>query len=231
MHEKAKTLAMALALGLCGLSAAVSCSGGNSNAVSSSEQAHVHTFKQGSHPCQERTCLECGSKVEASQAHSNVLSRKVEPTCENRGYSIYVCSECGTTTKSDYLAALGHDYVKGMTVEPTCDSVGYTVFSCSRCEDEYKEYVPQGNHAYDEALTVVIAPTCTHYGKTVKHCLTCDKDIITEYTSPLGHTPASGKDTVVAPTCVEGVHLPTFALLAEKATKIPSSINSITNIW
>ncbi len=201
--KKVKTLMAALSLGFCGLATLSSCGGSGSNEPPSSVETHVHVFKEGSHPCQERTCLECGSKVEASVGHSNVLSRKVEPTCESRGYSIYVCSECGSTSKEDYVAALVHDYVKGATVEPTCSSVGYTVFSCSRCQDEYKEYVPAGNHVYDESKTVVVAPTCTHYGKIVKHCSTCDKDIVTEYSDPLGHTAASGKDVVVAPTCVE----------------------------
>lgn len=201
--RKVRILTTALALGLGGMAALSSCGGDASNESSSSEPTHVHVFKEGSHPCQERTCLECGSKVEASQPHSDKLSRKVEPTCESRGYSVYVCSECGTTSKTDYVAALGHDYVKGMTVEPTCSSVGYTVFSCSRCSDEYKEYAPQGEHAYDESKTAVVAPTCTHYGKTVKHCSICDKDITTDWSAPLGHIPSSGKDVVVAPTCLE----------------------------
>ncbi len=201
--KKIKILTTVLALGLGGIAALSSCEGNASKENFSSESVHVHVFKEGSHACQERTCLECGSKVEASQPHSNKLSRKVEPTCENRGYSVYVCSECGTTSKSDYVAALGHDYVKGITVEPSCSSVGYTVFSCSRCSEEYKEYVPQGEHTYDESKTVVVAPTCTHYGKTVKHCSTCDKDITTDYSAPLGHKAASGKDVVVAPTCLD----------------------------
>lgn len=201
--KKVKILVTVLALGLGGIAALSSCGGDAAKEISSSESAHVHVFKEGSHPCQERTCLECGSKVEASQAHSNALSRKVEPTCDSRGYSVYVCSECGTTTKSDYAAALGHDYVKGITVEPTCSSVGYTIFSCSRCSDEYKEYAPQGEHVYDESKTVVEAPTCTHYGKTVKHCSICDEDIVTDYSAPLGHKADSSKDVVVAPTCLE----------------------------
>lgn len=169
---------------------------------SSSTSAHVHVFGKNTYPCEDRTCLECGAKVAATEAHDDKLTRVVEATCEEKGYSIYRCSRCDNLTKGSYTAALGHDYKIGETVASTCDHIGYTEFDCSRCSSSYKEYVPSGEHSFDETKTVVLAPTCTHYGKTTKHCTTCDKDYDVAYSDPLGHEAVKGSDKIVAPTCL-----------------------------
>ncbi len=170
---------------------------------SASSASHVHVFGKNTYPCEDRTCLECGTKVAATEAHDDKLTRVVDATCEERGYSVYRCSRCDNVTKGSYVAALGHDYKNGTTVTATCDHVGYTEFDCSRCSSSYKEYVPAGEHSFDESKTVVLAATCTHYGKTTKHCTTCDKDYVVSYSEPLGHEPVAGSDKVVAPTCVK----------------------------
>lgn len=172
-------------------------------ADSSSSAPHVHVFGKNTYPCEDRTCLECGAKIAATEAHDDKLTRVVDATCEERGYSVYRCSRCDNVTNGSYVAALGHDYKIGATVAATCDHVGYTEFDCSRCSSSYKEYVPAGEHSFDESKTVVVAATCTNYGKTTKHCVTCGKDYVVSYSDPLGHEPTAGSDKVVAPTCVK----------------------------
>ena len=197
--KKFKWLTYALILLLGGGISLASC--GAEDSSSSSSIAHTHVFADGTYPCEDRTCLECGALIAATVSHNNELIKTVEPTCEGKGYSIYRCSLCGERSNGSYTSALGHDYHKGMSVESACDHVGYTEFNCSRCSNSYKEYVPAGEHEFDESLTKVTEPTCTHYGQTSKHCVTCDKDYVVSYSEPLGHLPTEGKDKVVTPTC------------------------------
>ncbi len=203
--KKVRKVGLALLVSLTGVSGLLSCS--QTGAETSSSQAiHVHTFAEGTFPCQERKCLECGMIISPTAEHENQLRRTVAPTCLNKGYSVYICKNCGTVSQNDFVNALGHDYQKGEEVAPSCSSVGYTEFVCSRCEDSYKQYLPSLEHQFEESSAVVTPPTCTHYGTVSKHCSTCGQDFVTEYTAPLGHAATPGKDKVIAPTCTKEGH-------------------------
>ena len=62
---------------------------------------------------------------------------KVEPTCEDKGYTEYTC-ECGDSYCGDEVKAKGHDY-KTKKVEPTETKQGYTKHTCSVCGHSYKD--------------------------------------------------------------------------------------------
>ena len=60
----------------------------------------------------------------------------VPPTCTEDGYTLYTCSVCGYSRKSDQKNALGHDYQK-TTVSATAQAGGYTRHTCRRCGDTF----------------------------------------------------------------------------------------------
>ena len=197
MKAKRILLLTVASLGIGGL---ISCSQAPTSSSSLSEE-HTHVFKEGTYPCEERKCITCGKTTEPTEAHQNELLKKTDPTCTNKGFSLYRCKRCETLTKSDYVNALGHDYQVGKKVESTCDSVGYTEFDCSRCDSSYKEYTPSLEHQYDESKTVKKEPTCVNYGSIAKYCVTCKKTYVTEYFPALGHTPILSKDVKHEATC------------------------------
>lgn len=196
---KAKKI-LFLAMVSLGLGGLLSCSEAPISS-SSLSQEHTHVFKEGTYACEERRCLTCGKTIEPTEPHQNELLKVTEPTCTNKGFSLYRCKRCETISKSDYKDALGHDYQVGERVESACDHVGYTEFDCSRCESSYKEYLPSLEHQFDESKTIRKEPTCVDYGSINKYCVTCKKTYVTEYIAALGHTPNPQKDVVHKATC------------------------------
>lgn len=56
------------------------------------------------------------------------------PTCENKGFTEYVCKTC-QEMKTDYTPALGHDYgEEKVTVQPTMHAIGAAKKQCERCD-------------------------------------------------------------------------------------------------
>jgi hypothetical protein len=59
------------------------------------------------------TCSACGDSypeaITKTTEHSHVASNVVAPTCEGKGYTVYVC-ECGQSENRDKKAAKGHNY-------------------------------------------------------------------------------------------------------------------------
>lgn len=63
-----------------------------------------------------------------------VKQRTVAPTCTTKGYTLYKCRKCSSTTKKNSKPALGHSYsIRQKTVNPTCTLPGYTQYKCRRC--------------------------------------------------------------------------------------------------
>ena len=136
----------------------------------------------------------------------------VAPTCEDKGYTVKVCSTCTFHgEKSDEVAALGHDMVTDAAVAPTCTATGLTEGShCSRCDEKVaQEEVAALGH--DIVTDAAKAPTCTETGLTEgSHCSRCDDEkVAQEEVAALGHDMVT--DAAVAPTCAttgltEGSH-------------------------
>lgn len=64
-----------------------------------------------------------------TETHSHSYTSSVtSPTCENMGYTTYVCITCTYSYVSDYVDALGHTWLDATTEAPkTCDTCGTTV--------------------------------------------------------------------------------------------------------
>ncbi len=87
----------------------------------------------------------------------------VPPTCTERGYTEYVCPECGVGFISDYTEAVGHDWCEDMEgcddcvyTAPTCTETGSVVRSCrnENCDELKSEEIPAAGHTEDESKTV-----------------------------------------------------------------------------
>lgn len=106
------------------------------------------------------------------------------PTCDEKGYTYYVCKDCGYAFEADFIAPLGHKFTNTV-VAPTCDTEGYTSHYCSVCKindkDDYKR--PTG-HDYKEK---VVAPTCDDIGYTEYNCKKCSFTMVSDYKEPTGH--------------------------------------------
>ena len=120
---------------------------------------------------------------------------KHEPTCEQKGYTVYTCRNCEYSFEADFISPLEHSY-KEETVPPTCEGEGYTLRTCEHCAFSMKyAYVQPTGHVLSDS---VVAPTCEESGYTLKSCDNCTYAIKSNYVSPTGHTYVN---SVVKPSC------------------------------
>ena len=110
------------------------------------------------------TCTVCAAtKTEAIpklHVHTNMVLRKVDPTCLDRGYTIYMCTDCGEVTFDDYLDALGHSFgqwtdVGGGMEERTCQRCGHTEQQPVGGPVNPFTDVPEGSFYYEPVLWAV----------------------------------------------------------------------------
>ena len=107
------------------------------------------------------------------------------PTCDVKGFTTYVCIECGYSFEADFIAPLGHQFTSEI-VAPTCDTEGYTSHYCSTCGIEDRDnYVRPTGHSFKETVT---EPTCDDLGYTVFDCEKCNFSMTSNYVEPTGHT-------------------------------------------
>ncbi len=122
---------------------------------------------------------------------------EVEPTCENRGETIYKCTEC-QAVMTVYTEALGHSWKKVSQKSPTCTEAGKIVTRCTKCSKE--ETITDGDplgHDYDSGT--VVPSTCSKEGYTLHKCKRCKEEYRDNYTELSDHT---YKESIVEePTC------------------------------
>ena len=90
--------------------------------------------------------------------HDYELTEVVAPTCGANGYTVYTCSECGSSYNGDEVAATGeHNYEVTKVVEATCATNGHTVYTCSVCGGSYNdnEVEATGEHNYENGECTV----------------------------------------------------------------------------
>ena len=107
------------------------------------------------------------------------------PTCTERGYTTYTCTECGESYVDDYTDALGHDMVTDAAAVPaTCTETGLTEGShCSRCDYVVAPTVTSAlGHDYQET---VVAATEEAGGYTEHTCSRCGDSYRDNETDPL----------------------------------------------
>lgn len=155
------------------------------------------------------TCTSCGATytedipvVEKTWHKGNT----VEPTCTEKGYTIYICDQdSALTEKRDYTNALGHAWDTGtVTTAATCTTAGVKTYTCTRngCTETKTEEIPALGHKWDDG-TVTTPATCEAVGaKTYKCQNTGCTEMKTEEIPALGHKWDDGTVTK-APTCTE----------------------------
>ena len=110
----------------------------------------------------------------------------IDPTCEDEGYTLYICEECGDEYEDDYVDALGHNYAVAEVVDPTCEDEGYTIYICEECDDEYEDdYVDALGHSFERGECTVCGeadPDCDHRYRAEEFNPTCEDEGYTSYT-------------------------------------------------
>ena len=136
------------------------------------------------------------------------------PTCQEGGYTTYVCRACKETVIGNLTGATGHtagEAVEENRVEPTCTENGSydSVVYCTVCESEIsRETVIIGavGHTAGEAVEENrVEPTCTEDGSydSVVYCTVCESEISRE-TVTIGAVGHDLHDVIAkAPTCTE----------------------------
>ena len=121
------------------------------------------------------------------------------PTCTVNGYTVYTCSGCGDSYRTEEQA-LGHSYNAVITA-PTCTSNGYTTNTCTLCGNSYiSNHTDQLSHNYNAVIT---EPTCTMKGYTTYTCTSCSHSYVSDYTNMLGHQVEDGICTVCNKVFIE----------------------------
>ena len=152
--------------------------------------AHGHHFGN------DDICDICGY-VRQNHTHSFDIT-VVPPTCTTMGYTIYTCSSCGYSYRTNYIEQTGHHWNNGViTVEKTCTADGLKIYTCVDCGATMNEIIPAG-HTWSE--TVTIPATCTTDGSVTKICSVCGA--IAVEVIPAGHTWGEDVDLIEA-TCVD----------------------------
>lgn len=152
------------------------------------------------------------------------VKETVEPTCADKGYTIYTCA-CGDSYTADYVNALGHSYTTVVTA-PTCDQAGYTTYTCTDCDHSYQgDTVKAKGHKYGN-WGVTKEATCETEGTQSRTCSTCGK-MDTQKIEAVGHEFEDG--TVVAATCDEDGYIEGICAVCGKETK--ETISATGHVW
>lgn len=95
-------------------------------------------------------CANCDYAT-SHAAHNIQSTADKKPTCTEPGHTAGErCADCGYSTNSTDIPALGHNYTTSVTA-PTCMEKGYTTHTCTRCGDSYIDaYVDAHEHNFGE---------------------------------------------------------------------------------
>ena len=148
-----------------------------------------------------------------------------EATCKEAGEKVTVCTECGTTIKTEEIAKLPHTEKTEVTKEATCKEAGEKVTSCSVCgETIATETIAKLPH--DNETVVTKEATCTEAGVKTTTCKVCG-ETTTEEIAKLPHD----NETVVTKeaTCTEaGEKVTTCKTCGESVTEV---IEALGHTW
>ena len=123
--------------------------------------------------------------TDPGHVHTFVLSEKKEATCEDAGFSTYVCP-CGEKEIKDLVPAKGHSFGPGKKVSATCEEKGYTLFVCRVCDwEEERNYQEPTGHNYK--LTDTVTVSCEENGYEEYTCTKCDSIKLENEQEATGH--------------------------------------------
>ena len=138
-------------------------------------------------------------EVEIAAKGHTYVANVVAPACEERGYTEYVCSDCGDsyTDPLSYTQPAGHKFSEWQMATPsTCLAEGEEVRTCSACGRVESKALPLGSHSYGE-WHVTTPASCVSDGEEARSCSVCG-NVQTRVISQLTHNYAQ---TIVASTC------------------------------
>ena len=105
------------------------------------------------------TCKNCGA-TDGDPLEHGYDAEDFAPDCENAGYTLYTCRDCGDSYVADEIPASGHTYDATVT-EPTCEEGGYTEYVCCDCGDAYVDNeVDALGHDWTEEDGVTCCSVC-----------------------------------------------------------------------
>lgn len=113
-----------------------------------------------------------GSSSSSSDSHEHAFSpdETVEPTCEEKGYTVYTCI-CGETYTEE-IDALGHTFTSEVILQPTCSEPGVVANYCI-CGYSFYEPIDTTEHTWGVWYTVE-EPTYTTTGQEKHICEICN---------------------------------------------------------
>lgn len=139
----------------------------------------------------------CANNAEHKQ-HTDCAvksSTVTAPTCDEDGYTTYVC-ECGNTWTGEPTTAIGHSYTKEvaedkyLATQATCTAKATYFKSCVNCGakgTETFEYGAEAPHDYSEEIVEDTHKksdaTCVAKATYWYDCATCDKSAATDETA------------------------------------------------
>lgn len=128
--------------------------------------------------------------------HAEMSSSKVDPTCEEQGYTLWQCSDCDYSYQVDFVPSTEHVLIDSI-VDPTCTKEGYTIHAC-KCGYSYKGVFTEPiDHVYRDTI---VPPSCESEGYRLHTCETCGESYKTEILSAIGHSLEATKSIA---TCTE----------------------------
>ncbi len=91
----------------------------------------------------EFVVIEADPDTVIEHTHSFLEDVIVKPSCEERGYIIYSCSECGKK-QVEYLEATGHDKILLTVSEVSYTTYGFSEYICGECGKRIREdFIPK----------------------------------------------------------------------------------------
>ena len=101
-------------------------------------------------------CNEIFYRVEPAKDHTIVVIKNPEVTCEEDGYEIEYCIDCGKIIDERVIAHTGHNYIRWRVhTEATCTEPGWREHICTKCSHiiEEGEVIAPLGHLYGEWVT------------------------------------------------------------------------------
>ncbi|MBO4767372.1 MAG: hypothetical protein J5532_08755 [Lachnospiraceae bacterium] len=152
-------------------------------------------------------CKVCDYNVKEpikATGHNWVKVETVPATCQNQGYTIYKCSNCGATENRDIVPKTdNHDLKESILKQPTCTADGEKQVYCMVCDYNEKVKIPATGHNWKSEV-ILKQPTCEEPGEEEMICTKCGTEGPRQAIPATGHDWDEGKVTKEAAVYVEG---------------------------
>ena len=173
--------------------------------------------------CKREGCTEKLTEVIKATGHDWSEWTETPVTCTEDGKKERYCKRDGCEEReTEVTKALGHIWSEWKVTPATCENDGFRTRLCVRCNQQEREILPATGHAWGE--TQIIESTDTENGKEYQICETCKAENVTKVL-PKKATAKTIEQTQKILTEIENSQDET-----EKAEKITSVVNDITNI-